>query len=266
MTTIQSSTPAASASDGQRYARHRRRRKTAVPTIVSARRTSPRSRKSDANSQCEISALGTTLGPLAGPATSPGAIRSANSDPDEHDEQRRLREVVVQPLPVRMQERDPVRLRDRPDDAREDRERPEELDGEHPSLVPPRADERPSARSGIPVATSELTHASVPDSLASWARRAQPLPAMPARGASSGVRARLATLVVGMAATAVTVAVATAQSRADGLPAYTAGYANVASPERERPSAEDRPPMRARRTCTRASAGRGRSSRTGRSS
>lgn len=39
------------------------------------------------------------------------------------------------------------------------------------------------------------------------------------------MRALPATLVVGMAATAVTVAVATAQSRADGLPAYTSGYA-----------------------------------------
>src|SRR6266705_3271488 len=64
ITTIQSATPAESASEGQRYARQRRRRNTSVPTIVSASRTNPRSRKSDAKSQCEISALGTMLSPL----------------------------------------------------------------------------------------------------------------------------------------------------------------------------------------------------------
>jgi hypothetical protein len=41
----------------------------------------------------------------------------------------------------------------------------------------------------------------------------------------AGVRVRLATLVAVAAAVAVTVTFATAQSRADGLPSYTSGYA-----------------------------------------
>src|SRR5215471_15580647 len=132
MTTTHSITPAVSARDGHRYARQRRRRKTSVPTIVSASRISPRRRKSEAKSQCEISALGTTLASLE-ILHQPGRDQECEERADEHDEQGRLREEVVEALTVRVQERDAVGLSHRPHQPGEDRERPEQLHGEDPA-------------------------------------------------------------------------------------------------------------------------------------
>ena len=98
--TTQSQTPAKSASDGQRYARQRRCRKTAGPTIASASRTSPRKRKPAANSQWAISARG-ILGSTALPLEILDQARrdeQGEREPDDHDEQRRLDEPVPEIL------------------------------------------------------------------------------------------------------------------------------------------------------------------------
>src|SRR5215510_11688419 len=96
----QSQTPAESASDGQRYARQRRRRNTSGPTIASARTTSPKKRNPAANSQWAISALG-SISTLGGLEVVDDARRhdECEEEPDEHDEQRRLYGPVPEALP-----------------------------------------------------------------------------------------------------------------------------------------------------------------------
>src|SRR5262249_28745485 len=49
-------------------------------------------------------------------------------EPDEHDEQRRLEEVVVDALTFAVEQHDAVRLRYCPHDSADDRQRAEELD------------------------------------------------------------------------------------------------------------------------------------------
>ena len=86
----QSITPPPSAIDGQRYARHGRRRKTVVPTIASDRRSSPRSRQTDPVSQWAISGLGTIA--LALEVVDEAGAITREHDPHEGDEERRLDE------------------------------------------------------------------------------------------------------------------------------------------------------------------------------
>src|SRR6185503_6182260 len=129
-----SQTPAKSASDGQRYARHGRLRKTACPTIASASSTSPKKRKPAANSQCAISARGSISACLVRHfqvLDEPGGDEEREEEADQHDEERRLDSPVPEPLAVGIEEGDAIRLRERPDDAAEDRQRPERLDRDH---------------------------------------------------------------------------------------------------------------------------------------
>src|SRR4029079_10279274 len=126
----QSQKPAASASEGQRYARQRRCRKTAGPTIASARTTSPKKRKPAANSQWAISALGSipALGGLE-VVDDPRRDDEREHQPDEHPEQRRLNRPVPEALSLRVEERHAVRLGERPHDPAEHGQRPERLHG-----------------------------------------------------------------------------------------------------------------------------------------
>src|SRR5262249_31799400 len=104
----------------------------------------------EAASQWAISAFGTTI-VLLQVLDEPRRDEEDEDETDDDDEQRRLRDVVVEPLPVRVEECDPVRLRDRPDHSGEDRERAEQLHGNDPTLPPSaasRAADRPLADAG----------------------------------------------------------------------------------------------------------------------
>src|SRR5262245_30512557 len=122
--------PAVRASEGQRYMRQRRRRNTSGPTIASARTTSPKKRNPAANSQWAVSARGSIL-TLGGLEVVHDARRDdeREDEPDEHDEQRRLDGPVPEALPLGVEERDAVRLRERPDDPAEHGQRAERLHG-----------------------------------------------------------------------------------------------------------------------------------------
>ena len=86
------------------------------PTIASASRSRPRSRTPVANSQCTIS-LGAAPSLPRGRRRSGRATTSAKHDPGRDHEQRRLDQEPPEALAARVQQRDPVRLEDRPDDA-----------------------------------------------------------------------------------------------------------------------------------------------------
>src|SRR5262245_18899209 len=102
--------------------------------MASARRISPRRRKPAAKAQWTSSALG-AIG-AAEIVEQAGSDREREEQADDDDEQRRLDQVVVEAeLGAAVEEDDPVRLQDPPDDPAEDRDRPEELDRE----LPPRA-------------------------------------------------------------------------------------------------------------------------------
>src|SRR3954453_12770403 len=111
------STPSVKARPGQRYARHARRRQTSVPTTTSASRHRPSSRNPVANSQWTCSAGGSTsLLQIFEQAWHDGEVEE---QADAYDEQRRLHEQPPEALAVRVEKRQPIRLRDRPDRAGE---------------------------------------------------------------------------------------------------------------------------------------------------
>src|SRR6476661_1054830 len=107
-----SRTPRANATPGQRYFRHGLLRQTSCPTIASASRQSPTNRIPVANSQWTISACGSIVLLQVGEQR----LRDDEREDDAGggDEQRRLDQKPPEPLPVWVQERDAVRLQDRP--------------------------------------------------------------------------------------------------------------------------------------------------------
>src|SRR5205823_11961179 len=116
-------TPRANARPGQRQARHRLRRQTSVPTTASATRQSPRIKKPVAKSQWTCSAGGFML--ILEVVEQSGHDDEVEEEADRDDEQRRLDEEPPEPLAMRMQQRDPVRLHDGPDEPRQRRCRAE---------------------------------------------------------------------------------------------------------------------------------------------
>src|SRR5436189_3739869 len=115
-------TPSEKARPGQRYARHARRRQTSVPTTASASRQRPSSSTPVANSQWTCSDGGCIV--LLEVFEQPGDDREVEEQPDRDHEQRRLDEQPPEALADRMQDREPIRLHDRPDHARQHRQRP----------------------------------------------------------------------------------------------------------------------------------------------
>src|SRR5439155_3460554 len=106
--------------------RQRRRRQTSSPTITSASRIRPSVRKPIANSQCTISLGGSTV------LLYVLDERARDNEREEHarqrNEQRRLDHEPPEPLAARVEQGEPVRLDERPDDAGEDRQRTEQRD------------------------------------------------------------------------------------------------------------------------------------------
>src|SRR3990172_7131178 len=115
----QRKTPEPSASDGKRYARQGRRRKTCVPTMTSDTRTRPSRRANAAASQCAVSARGIIVlsSEILG---EPRRDHDRVHEPDDDHEKRRLEEEVVDPLAVGIEEGDPVRLSHRPHETGND--------------------------------------------------------------------------------------------------------------------------------------------------
>src|SRR6266545_2729617 len=94
-------TPIRNANDGQRYARHARRRQTSSPTIASANRKSDSSRKPVANIQWTCSAGGCITTPRDRGATC--AQRACGTRPRDDDKERRLDDEEPESLAVRVQ-------------------------------------------------------------------------------------------------------------------------------------------------------------------
>src|SRR5712691_8095380 len=106
--------------------RQGRRRQTSSPTSASASLISPKRSTAAPNSQCTISALGSTVllevgqqGPRDG---------EREEQPDRDHEQRRLDHEPPEPLAAWVQKRDPLRLRERPEDSGERGRRAEQCD------------------------------------------------------------------------------------------------------------------------------------------
>src|SRR5919204_1684985 len=125
------STPIRKANEGQRYARHGRRRQTSSPTAASASRSNPMIRKPVANHQWTNSAFGSILR-LVEVFEQRRSDEHREAEPDQDHVQRRLREQPPEALAVRMHDRQPVRLQKRPGDAYEHRQRPDVLDRDGP--------------------------------------------------------------------------------------------------------------------------------------
>src|SRR3954467_1135798 len=111
------STPSANAMPGHRYARHARRRHPSGPTTASPSRHRPRARNPVANNQWTCSAGGVIRRLQV--LEQSRHDEQVEHDADEQDEQRRLDDEPPEALPVRMEQRDAVRLRDRPDERDE---------------------------------------------------------------------------------------------------------------------------------------------------
>src|SRR3954452_3727048 len=99
---------------------------TTGPAIVCAIRTRPRSRIPVANSQWTNSARGSTV--LLEVGQERPRDREREEDPRRCNEQRWLDGEPPEPLMVRVQQGQPPRLDDRPDDPADDGQRPEEPD------------------------------------------------------------------------------------------------------------------------------------------
>src|ERR687888_2625345 len=120
-------TPIRKANDGQRYARQGRRRQTSSPTTASASSRRPMIRKPVANHQWTNSAFGSILC-LFEVLDQGRRDEDGEAEPDKDHVERRLGEQPPEPLPVRMQNRQPVRLEESPRDAPGDRPRPQGID------------------------------------------------------------------------------------------------------------------------------------------
>src|SRR5436190_11796491 len=110
-------TPSPKARPGHRYARQGRRAQTSRPTIASASMSRPSTRTPIPNSQCTISLGGCIVLQVRDERT---RDEHREDDPREGDEQRRLDREPPEALAVRVQQRQPVGLDDRPDDAGDD--------------------------------------------------------------------------------------------------------------------------------------------------
>src|SRR5262249_8808013 len=117
--------PSPNARPGQRYARQARRSQTSRPTIASASFSRPSQSRPMPKSQCTIS-LGGCIGLQVGDKRP--CDEHGEDDSREDDEQRRLDDEPPETLPVRVEQGQPVRLDDRPDDPGGDRQRPEQRD------------------------------------------------------------------------------------------------------------------------------------------
>src|SRR2546421_5994512 len=121
--------PMTNTKPGAKYARQGRRRHTSGPTIASASRQRPRTRKPVANIQWTCSAGG-CIGLLRSEVLDePGRDAEREEDPDEHDPERRLDEEPPEALSARVEQRDPVRLDEGPREPGHDREWAERRDG-----------------------------------------------------------------------------------------------------------------------------------------
>src|SRR5215212_5948926 len=120
--TGQRKSPSAKTRPGHRYARQARRRQTCVPTSASPRRQSPRSKNPVANSQWTCSARGCTFFGLEVFEQSRQHCEVEEKPGGDH-EQRWLDEQPPEALSARMEQRDAVRLRNRPKHAHEGRQR-----------------------------------------------------------------------------------------------------------------------------------------------
>src|SRR4029453_11844277 len=104
--------------------------KTSGPTIASEMSSMPSRSATAAATQCALSARGSMRFPSFEVLDEPRRDCEREHEPDRDDQERRLEEVVPEPLPGAIEEGDAIRLCDRPHDAAHDRERAHELDGE----------------------------------------------------------------------------------------------------------------------------------------
>src|SRR5436190_21751146 len=118
------SRPIRNRNDGHRYARQSRRRQISSPTIDSANSSTPRIRKPEANHQWTNSERGSILR-LREIVDEPRRHHERKPEPDQNDVQRRLGNEPPEALAVRVEQRQPVRLQERPNDAGEPRQRAE---------------------------------------------------------------------------------------------------------------------------------------------
>src|SRR5262245_36324879 len=121
---------------GKRYARHARRRNTSGPTITSATSSRPMRSATDAATQWAVSAFGITQLLRLEVLDETRGDAEREREPDEHDEQRRLEEVVVDALARPVEQHDAVGLRDCPHDPADDRQRAKKLDRERSPGTP----------------------------------------------------------------------------------------------------------------------------------
>src|SRR6186997_258207 len=120
-------------SDGNRYARHARRRKTSRPTMSSEISRRPRKSATEAASQCAVSARGTIVLRRREIGDEAGGYEDREHETDEDDEQRPLEDVVVEiAAAIPVEDEDAIGLRHAPDEAGKDREGSQQLKHERP--------------------------------------------------------------------------------------------------------------------------------------
>src|SRR5690348_13531169 len=135
--TGQRKSPSANATPGHRYARHARIRQTSVPTIASASKQRPMKRMPAPKNQWTISARGCIA--LLQIRDQRPCDQHGEDHTDGDHEQGRLGDEPPEPLSARMEQRHPVRLQDRPDDARCAGRRTDERQNLEPPVATSRA-------------------------------------------------------------------------------------------------------------------------------